>query len=458
MGLSPRVRGNRTIALLWGPTRGAIPASAGEPANFMMIPSGPQGYPRECGGTHQGGHQQQRAPGLSPRVRGNPGRSSLDHQLEGAIPASAGEPTGRRNPSCRRRGYPRECGGTDRAVGAGQVAAGLSPRVRGNPARHPGVEIGHGAIPASAGEPDSFRQPDASRRGYPRECGGTQRRPPFAAGSGGLSPRVRGNPPCRSPTPHGTGAIPASAGEPPRVRMRSWPAWGYPRECGGTQVLLDLPSTVEGLSPRVRGNRSRPTPAVSSRRAIPASAGEPAGDPAPPHAAAGYPRECGGTPANRTDLRQLRGLSPRVRGNPIYTAAAALQDGAIPASAGEPSGDSERRGTPRGYPRECGGTTGQFQLHYRGEGLSPRVRGNPSDRRLPRVLERAIPASAGEPPGDPGRARGPGGYPRECGGTAIRPSKDRSVTGLSPRVRGNPRQQPRGVPQERAIPASAGEP
>ena len=92
---------------------------------------------------------------------------------------------------------------------------------------------------------------------------------------------------------------------------------GYPRECGGTSV-------------NVKTGESRPG-------SIPASAGEPGVQCPVSHWGRVYPRECGGTdtyaiaafalngpiPAKcggttdgDADADDLRGLSPRVRGNP----------------------------------------------------------------------------------------------------------------------------------------------
>ena len=76
------------------------------------------------------------------------------------------------------------------------------------------------------------------------------------------------------------------------------------------------------------------------------------------------------------------------------------QNGSIPACAGEPEfvvGTGIKYGV---YPRVCGGTcavkkSGVFQL-----GLSPRVRGNLPNVLVLMLLERSIPACAGEPLAD----------------------------------------------------------
>ena len=70
--------------------------------------------------------------------------------------------------------YPRVCGGTLRAAAAGSGIKGLSPRVRGNPARATGRRGWLGSIPACAGEPAGYFSSTVRCGVYPRVCGGTQ--------------------------------------------------------------------------------------------------------------------------------------------------------------------------------------------------------------------------------------------------------------------------------------------
>ena len=97
---------------------------------------------------------------------------------------------------------------------SGRDEAGLSPRVRGNPAGMEDNPLLLRSIPACAGEP-GLALPDGLEDGvYPRVCGGTiwsMTLPPFTSG---LSPRVRGNPPWIPVMLCQIGSIPACAGEP----------------------------------------------------------------------------------------------------------------------------------------------------------------------------------------------------------------------------------------------------
>ena len=180
LGLSPRVRGNlnpdRHIALDLGsipacagepPSRtqryqcgkvialdlGSIPARAGKPRTRSLYAGRGRVYPRACGGTGNNRLPVAQGQGLSPRVRGNQARPKPGALSSGSIPARAGKPLGtpRRNRRCRV--YPRACGETKNSLVSSGRSWGLSPRVRGNLARHVLALFDPGSIPARAGKP-----------------------------------------------------------------------------------------------------------------------------------------------------------------------------------------------------------------------------------------------------------------------------------------------------------------
>ena len=190
--------------------------------------------------------------------------------------------------------------------------------------------------------------------------------------------------------------------------------WVYPRVCGGT-----------------------PQSGTSSRRSIPACAGEPVVGHGNPRMDEVYPRVCGGTRCRRRYRLPSAGLSPRVRGNHLVRRQVRPQGRSIPACAGEPSRWPSSRRSPSVYPRVCGGTALRSMTNALQGGLSPRVRGNPARRALPAAPDGSIPACAGEPSSDSGREEETGVYPRVCGGTC-KSYPFLIPLGLSPRVRGNP--------------------
>ena len=438
-GLSPCVRGNPKRAIRPDRLLRSIPARAGEP----WTSSGPAGwspvYPRACGGTRRVGARGRGGDGLSPRVRGNPNRGVASVVLGRSIPARAGEPAMPSRPRRRRTGsiparagepricdcnprtrwvYPRACGGTKSRPARTPSREGLSPRVRGNPqgirarynrngsiparAGEPAVvseaqEMLNGSIPARAGEPVPGRpkcQPDGV---YPRACGGTNPSRSSFSMRGGLSPRVRGNPP---------------------LITAAW-TWHrvYPRACGGTWSCPSAREPSAGLSPRVRGNLDLAPVSNGNVRSIPARAGEPAPSCPKRNMRKVYPRACGGTKLPTFTTAAILGLSPRVRGNPMR--------------------NRPTNGRSWVYPRACGGTFLNRPVEQEAQGLSPRVRGNRAVCLLDPPLRRSIPARAGEPGASPFSTNTATVYPRACGGTKLPFRWAAGITGLSPRVRGN---------------------
>ena len=71
--------------------------------------------------------------------------------------------------------------------------------------------------------------------------------------------------------------------------------------------------------------------------------------------------------------------------------------GSIPACAGEPMRRSPDRVCGRVYPRVCGGTCMNLLKMLSPSGLSPRVRGNPKALAVCLLAKGSIPACAGEP-------------------------------------------------------------
>ena len=196
----------------------------------------------------------------------------------------------------------------------------------------------------------------------------------------GLSPRVRGNRGVSKRVPGCVRSIPACAGEPIPVDLIDWTGGVYPRVCGGTQPGHDDVGSPRGLSPRVRGNRGEGDTGTAPNGSIPACAGEPGRGSARIWSIAVYPRVCGGTAEVIARNAFRVGLSPRVRGNQGRAGDSYAGLGSIPACAGEP------------------GVNGiEVELH----GSIPACAGEP----VPRSLSLAAILV----------------YPRVCGGTGVNP-------------------------------------
>ena len=211
---------------------------------------------------------------------------------------------------------------------------------------------------------------------------------------------------------------------------------------------------------------------------IPAPAGEPSRFPESDKSKAVYPRACGGTRYCGTTAVNLRGLSPRLRGNPGHPGFRHTDERSIPAPAGEPLNSLVWETLRRVYPRACGGTVFVGPSSISAGGLSPRLRGNrlgccnrsrshrsipaPAGNQIRPVHEkmhlRSIPAPAGEPVSGVETVGLAAVYPRACGGTLTQPSLGSPVAGLSPRLRGNHPHRIAAGQRDRSIPAPAGEP
>ena len=140
--------------------------------------------------------------------------------------------------------------------------------------------------------------------------------------------------------------------------------------------------------------------------------------------------------AIRPSLR-ARGLSPRVRGNLQGSSVLVTCKGSIPACAGEPTQECKSIRLSWVYPRVCGGTAKLRLMCAIHTGLSPRVRGNPRPGAQVAGIIGSIPACAGEPRTSISTITDRRVYPRVCGGTGGNPNVRSRSRGLSPRVRGN---------------------
>ncbi len=211
--------------------------------------------------------------------------------------------------------------------------------------------------------------------------------------------------------------IPACAGEPTGTMPNARTSMDYPRVCGGTPAIWCGVEQPYGLSPRVRGNRSRAGPRYCLLRTIPACAGEPHYDKGDVNHRLDYPRVCGGTVKGFAATILPIGLSPRVRGNLAGPPVSQDAGRTIPACAGEPATFSLYIRQYPDYPRVCGGTYGGWRFNHDASGLSPRVRGNRQPFGPGQSGHWTIPACAGEPiPAHRQRDRC-SDYPRVCGGT-----------------------------------------
>ncbi len=232
-GRSPRVRGSPHPSYRRSPSRGSIPACAGEPEILRGALKLERVDPRVCGGARSRERSRPRMTGRSPRVRGSPESRRRSAPRRGSIPACAGEPCWSVSERVMPWVDPRVCGGANSPSCATVQVRGRSPRVRGSPAEPRRAALRLGSIPACAGEPCPTARTTTRTRVDPRVCGGAPRHGNKKQNLWGRSPRVRGSRALIDADEARDGSIPACAGE-PRCGSRASPRpWVDPRVCGG---------------------------------------------------------------------------------------------------------------------------------------------------------------------------------------------------------------------------------
>ena len=234
--------------------------------------------------------------------------------------------------------------------------------------------------------------------------------------------------------------------------------WVYPRACGESAMPRPSMKPLMGLSPRVRGILFPSLNAMRTFGSIPARAGNPSSTCAGGAGNGVYPRACGESDCSRSSSSRVAGLSPRVRGIRVHDRRAEFRAGSIPARAGNPAALAALWCGARVYPRACGESRSPIGDELYRKGLSPRVRGILVMGRLDDLIERSIPARAGNPISAPRWRTATGVYPRACGESARPRSSGPRSGGLSPRVRGIRERGAGRFHDLGSIPARAGNP
>ena len=169
-----------------------------------------------------------------------------------------------------------------------------------------------------------------------------------------------------------------------------------------------------------------------------------------------HPRGCGEHRRGQAAERNPHGSSPRVRGTSRRAACRISRPRFIPAGAGNITCRTPRCTRWSVHPRGCGEHFEDEHFHRFFPGSSPRVRGTYEDGQI--VLDdiRFIPAGAGNITGRCRTARGTPVHPRGCGEHQIGGPDGISHRGSSPRVRGTSTATARETVVNRFIPAGAG--
>ena len=166
----------------------------------------------------------------------------------------------------------------------------------------------------------------------------------------------------------------------------------------------------------------------------------------------------GETAVEKLRIVQHWGLSPHVRGNPTQRRYGGIPARSIPACTGKP-GRHQRGGRPCGvYPRMYGETRRVWRRPDETHGLSPHVRGNHHRPLRAGGWQRSIPACTGKPVGGRRGTQTNQVYPRMYGETPGWCGMRAPTRGLSPHVRGNQTRIEAACKETGSIPACTGKP
>ncbi len=292
----------------------------------------------------------------------------------------------------------------------------------------------------------------------------------------GSSPRVRGTLSGVVTGIERSRFIPACAGNACWRRCKPRAKEVHPRVCGERTWLGCAGPCGSGSSPRVRGTLPAGEEGRAAERFIPACAGNAIAGTGKARESAVHPRVCGERRPASEGSPSLRGSSPRVRGTRLWRRVRGSQGRFIPACAGNATVSNGRAWRDTVHPRVCGERYESHAVDFRDGGSSPRVRGTRGAGQAAAGGLRFIPACAGNActpgagcrrcgfiPACAGNAKGRRCsccsrpvHPRVCGERQPLGDNALSAIGSSPRVRGTQMPGKRPIPEDRFIPACAG--
>ena len=252
---------------------GIIPAHAGN-TRFGREPAGQAGdHPRACGEHRISQQSRVKQQGSSPRMRGTLFERINDHEVDGIIPAHAGNTVSSQKSAPSSRDHPRACGEHTQTVPPTTSGAGSSPRMRGTRVIVPVQVQPVGIIPAHAGNTHISALSIRHSRDHPRACGEHMGINNAYAQAQGSSPRMRGTPNRNHPRTPDAGIIPAHAGNTGDRAYVEAQLRDHPRACGEHVNATTSQLNIQGSSPRMRGTPIIDTSDYDSGGIIPAHAG-----------------------------------------------------------------------------------------------------------------------------------------------------------------------------------------
>ena len=283
-----------------------------------------------------------------------------------------------------------------------------------------GASTGMRVIPAWAGNTALITDGVVDNPGHPRVGGEHINVTDGGRALDGSSPRGRGT--LGQPDQLGghVRVIPAWAGNTKSLLFRHHSSPGHPRVGGEHSVERAKAPSSDGSSPRGRGTHADRQRDVPQGRVIPAWAGNTVDVVALERADAGHPRVGGEHPTSSNASARRSGSSPRGRGTPRPRMRRRTSRRVIPAWAGNTRTSGCCPPRPTGHPR-VGGEHAERAINQQArDGSSPRGRGTRFARRWRRGAGAGHPRVGGEHAGVPWRAADYGGSSPRGRGTRSR--------------------------------------
>ncbi|SLO12662.1 Domain of uncharacterised function (DUF2825) [Klebsiella pneumoniae] len=258
-----------------------------------------------------------------------------------------------------------------------------------------------------------------------------------------------------TPAPNGR-FIPAGAGNTLEQAAKEVGEAVYPRWRGEHALKPFRRSQKLGLSPLARGTPDFGFAKDPNTRFIPAGAGNTWSPNKRPMTRPVYPRWRGEHVFQEYYQDNGVGLSPLARGTPFAGAETSTTRRFIPAGAGNTITAAPIRSNFSVYPRWRGEHHKALRPHYADRGLSPLARGTLVHTRNGPHFARFIPAGAGNTNAPPETSFIPSVYPRWRGEHGAKWGHMAHKTGLSPLARGTLIGKEQELERSRFIPAGAG--
>ena len=211
--------------------------------------------------------------GSSPLARGTRTKHTSQLVIGGLIPARAGNTTYWVPARCETTAHPRSRGEHSERVYVSLLAWGSSPLARGTRFGGGGCFVGVGLIPARAGNTAGASSASGVSRAHPRSRGEHCIRSLCCSGVWGSSPLARGTQGIEVLGQLGHGLIPARAGN---TRFRLGCGFGcgaHPRSRGEHRTHRRTESGSAGSSPLARGTPDVSRASQQQHGLIPARAG-----------------------------------------------------------------------------------------------------------------------------------------------------------------------------------------